>query len=183
MIQRVVLCVLCMFVLSACDAGGDSAPAVITNNDSYVPFDVENTSTSATGMIISGAINHNTGEVLAFSLPLDRQQGAYRHVEIETRNGYILRLFHRVGIPAGTYPITTTLDTTPPDTEFGAGLLFLWSPDPADQFTSNPQGTVTIDYDNENILGSFTVTAENVAGESVEIVGQFYTQDTISVLR
>lgn len=187
MIQRVALCIICLLVLSACDSG-DTAPSnVATNNissDSYDPIDLDNALENISGMVISGALNHNSGDVPAFSLPVDLGgDEVYRYLEVESRNGYIVRLVHHYQLPAGTYPITTQLGTFAPRDEFAAGLLNLWSPDPTVQYTLNPQGTVTIRYEGDFTAGMFSFTAENSAGESVTVDGQFYAREVDSIVR
>ena len=182
MIKRVMISVLCMILLSACDTGSNTSGGVV-NSGSYAPIDLSTASEDMSGMILAGALDHNTGGVDAFWIPTTRGQDAYRNLEVETRNGYLLRFFHRTGIPDGTYPIDTTLNTTPADTSIAGGLLYLWSPDEALQFTQNPIGTLTIRHEGNNLIGEFSLSVENLAGDSVVIEGQFYTQFTESALR
>ena len=179
MIKRVMISVMCLLLLSACDTGGGNTSSA---NGSYVPIDLTASPDDMSGMIISGAIDHNTGGVDAFWIPTTRGENTYRNIELDTRNGYLLRLFHRGGISDGTYPIDTPLDTTPVDTSIAGGLLYLWSPDESLQFMQNPVGTLTIRHENSELLGTFALAVENLAGESVVIEGKFVTELTESAL-
>lgn len=185
MIKHVMMLILCVIALSACDS---NSSGVTVNNaasgESYIPINLTEISETTTGMVISGAINHNTGEVDAFWIRADRGLEAYRNIEVETRNGYLLRLTHNVSLTEGTHPITKTLDTEPlMDNEVAGGLLYLWSPDEEKQFTRNPHGTLTIRWVNQDILGTFSLTVENVSGEQVTIDGRFYTRESESAVR
>ena len=186
MIKRVIFCVICSLILSACDTGGGNTSGATINNTSgasYAPINLDAVTESTTGMIISGAIDHNTGEVNAFWIPLGNKLVSYRNLEVETRNGYLLRFTHLTSLSEGTHPIDFMLDTLPGDDEVAGGLLYLWSPDEALQFTHNPQGTLTVRYQGLDIIGSFNLTVENLAGESVSIVGQFISQESESAVR
>lgn len=185
MIKRVMMCVISLLVLSACDTGGNNASSSTTNSitgESYTPINLETATAGTTGMIISGAIDHNTGDVDAFWIRLGNRLESYRNIEVETRNGYLLRLTHLASSSDGTYPINTSLDIVPDDDNFAGGLLYLWSPDEAEQFIYNPQGSITVTFQNNIIAGSFTMTAENLAGESVSIEGIFSTQESGSAV-
>jgi hypothetical protein len=185
MIKRVMMCVICSILLSACDTSGGNISG-ITNDvsgESYVPINLDAITEATSGMVISGAIDHNTGEVEAFWIRLDRRLDAYRNIEVETRNGYLLRLMHLTSLDEGTYPINTSLDTLPTDINIAGGLLYLWSPDEAQQFTHNPQGSLTIRTQDLEIFGSFTMTAENLTGDSITINGQFFSQESASAVR
>lgn len=186
MIKRVMMCAICLILLSACDTGGDNSSGINSNGvsgENYAPINLDTVTEATSGMVISGAIDHNTGEVEAFWIRLDRRLDSYRNIEVETRNGYLLRLMHPISLGEGTHPINTTLDTLPTDTNIAGGLLYLWSPDEAQQFTHNPQGSLTIRYQDEEIFGSFTMTAENLAGDSITINGQFFSQESDSAVR
>lgn len=186
MIKRVILCVICSLMFSACDAGGGNTSGETMNSISgerYDPIDLDAVTEATTGMIISGALDHNTGEVNAYWIRLGNKLEPYRNLEVETRNGYLLRFTHLASLVEGTYPIDLTLDTLPDDGEVAGGLLYLWSPDEAEQFIHNPQGSLTVRFQGLDILGSFTMTAENLAGESVSIVGQFVSQESESAVR
>jgi hypothetical protein len=186
MIKRVIMCVICLMLLSACDTGGGNTSSA-TENDNlgrpYVPIDLDTINEGSSGMIMSGAIDHNTGHVDAFLIRKGNRFESHNNLEIESRNGYLLRLTLYSGLSEGTYPINTTLDTTPTEAEIAGGLLYLWSPDEAQQFIRNPQGSLTLTFQEDEILGSFTMTAENLAGESVSIEGQFYAKESTSAVR
>jgi hypothetical protein len=87
---------------------------------------------------------------------------------------------HRTGIEDGTYPITVMLGDIPADTEIAGGLLYLWSPEPDQQFTLNPQGTITLEFIEQDTFATYDLTVENPAGETIEIVGQLYAEESIS---
>lgn len=180
MIKYVLVWMICIVALSACDAGASTSPNNTINADTFSPIDLENTTITASGMVMSGAIDRNTGEVSSFSLPFDIGQRAYRNLEVDAGDGYLLRFVHRTGLEAGTYPITVMLGEIPADTEIAGGLLYLWSPDPAEQFTVNPQGTITLDFTDQDTFATYELTVENPAGESVEIVGQLYAEEGVS---
>jgi len=185
MIKRVILCVTCLLILSACDTGGSNTSGGTINNasgESYAPIDLDVITESTTGMILTGAIEHNTGEVNAYLVRLGNKLESYRNLEVETRNGYLLRFTVLGSLVDGTYPIDLTLDTLP-NNQVAGGLLYLWSPDETEQFIHNPQGSLTVRFQGEDILGSFTMTVENLAGDSVSIVGQFISQETESAVR
>lgn len=154
------------------------------SGESYVPINLTEITPTTTGMVISGAIEHNTGEVDSFWIRADRGLDAYRNIEIEARNGYLLRLTHSILLTEGTHPINMTLDTeTLIDNQVAGGLLYLWSPDPQQQYTLNPQGTLTVDFIDAEILGTFSLTVENPAGEQVTIEGRFYTEESASAIQ
>ncbi len=182
MVKRIMMCMMCFMVLSACDSGTPSSP-INDDPNSYLPIDLETVTETASGMVMTGAIDHNTGEVLSFSIPVDYGQAAFRNLEVETRNGYLLRFVHRTGIPSGTYPITTVVGSPPIDSEVAGGLLYLWSPNDAEQFTVNPQGSITLDFQDDDVLGRYNLTVENPAGAVVNITGQLFAQESTSVLR
>jgi len=185
MIKQVMMLILCVLALSACDS---NSSGVTVNNgttgESYIPINLTEISETTTGMVISGAIDHNTGEVDAFWIRADRGYDAFRNIEVETRNGYLLRLTHNVALTEGTHPITKTLDAESiVGNEVAGGLLYLWSPDEAKQFTQNPQGTLTIKWVNQKVLGTFSLTVENIEGEQVTIDGRFFTEESASAVR
>jgi len=186
MIKRVMMCVICLLLFSACDTGGNNPSDSTTNSitgESYPLINFDTVTVGTTGMIISGAMDHNTGEVNAYWIRLGDRLESYRHIEVETRNGYLLRLTHLASSSDGTYPINTSLETIPTDENFAGGLLYLWSPDESKQYIYNPEGTVTVSFDGDNISGSFTMTVENLAGESVTMEGIFTSQESASAVR
>ena len=186
MIKQLIMCILYITLLSACDTGGGNSSNVIVDNstgETFVPIDLDVITDTTTGMIISGAIDHNTGEVDAFYIRADRGLDSYRNIEVETRNGYLLRLTHRTGLDEGTYPITLNLETLPTGNDIAGGLLYLWSPEDEQQFVNNPDGTLSIEYRGEDVLGAFMLTVENSEGGQVSIEGQFFTQESASAVR
>lgn len=178
MINRVALFVVCMIVMSACDSGGTAPPArtSASASDSFIPIDLETAPESLSGMIMSGALDHNSGDVSAYAMERNVAGPSYQQIDIDTRTDYILRLVHLIGLPEGEYPITTSANLNPPDNEFSAGLLNLWSPDEAEQYTVNPQGTVTLSYDGEYVNGDYSLTVQNLAGDTVTINGQYHAK-------
>lgn len=184
MIKQMILCVLCLMLLSACDTGGNPSGATVNSvsGETYIPIDLETATETTSGMIMSGAIDHNTGDVDAFWIRADRGLDAYRNIEVETRNGYLLRLTHQAGLTDGTYPINATLDSDLSETDIAGGVLYLWSPDESQQFTQNPQGTITIQIDDLETFGTFSITLENDSGEQVMIEGQFFAEESGSAV-
>jgi len=172
-----------MMILSACDNNSSGVTVNSVSGESYRPIDLTNIEETTTGMIITGAIEHNTGDIDAYWIRADRGIDAYRNIEVETRNGYLLRLTHSILLTEGTHPINMTLDTeTLVDNQIAGGLLYLWSPDEAKQFTQNPQGTLTIRYDDIEVYGVYNLTVENLAGEQVNLAGQFYSEESASAV-
>ncbi len=175
----VALCLVCLMVLSACDSGAAVPPARTADeiSQNYLPIDLENVPENVSGMVMSGALNHNSGDVIAQAIQIIDQSPTYQHIDIETRSDYLLRLVHLFGMPEGEYPITTSFDSDPPENEFSVGLLNLWSPNDDDRYTVNPQGTVTLRYENGYVFGTYSLTVQNPAGDTVEIVGQYYAAE------
>lgn len=184
MIKRLMMLIICMLVVSACDNSASTTTVNRVAGESYQPINLTEATQGTTGMVISGAIDHNTGEVDAFWIRVDRGLDAYRNIEVETRNGYLLRLNHNIDLTEGTHPISFSLDTeTLTDNQIAGGLLYLWSPDESEQFTQNPQGDLTIQFIDNQIQGSFSFTVENLAGEQVKLEGKFTAPESDSAIR
>lgn len=179
--KRLFVFIFCLLIVSACDTGGSSSGGAALNAGAggYLPVDLENTTTSTSAMEIGGAITHNTGAVDSQWVEMDQPQIEMNVIEVESRNGYIARFAIYGPLTSGSYTISGSLDQE--DTADGtvlAGLLYLLSPDPARQFNQSTQGTITLEFDEDAIYGTFEFTAQNPTGDSVVVKGQYHTERT-----
>lgn len=172
--KQLIMLMVCLLLLSACDnSGGDSnqntsGPA----NNSITTM--ENASEEDSLMDISGAINQNTGSVSADWIQMESSSYPVAVIEIEGHDGYLGRLAYSGDLQPGTYEINKPLDSEyTQEGIFTAGLLYLYSPDEDKQYRESPTGTVTFHFGDRRIIGTFEFSASNIAGETVNVKGQF----------
>ncbi len=177
---RQVLWVIIMLGMAACGGGGAGGGAGVASAPPVDPASLSDPTRIGEGAYalgVSGAadfmVSSSNIRVLTFSNANGLDQ---RAIEIgEERTDYIFRIGFSGAPQSGAYTFSPWGSEAAENGVYSAALFYLLSPDPARQFTANPQGTLNLTADGDLLTGTFEVTLQNENNSAtVTVRGAFH---------
>lgn len=179
--MRIGFVMLLVLLLAGCgggetDSGGGVAVDSVNTFNAAALDDFTLLSPGTYTLSVSGAIELELGSSETFAEERPTNNFTRRVVEVgDSAQGYLVRIIFS-GLPdAGTYPLAPLGSDLQAEGVFAAGLLYMLSPDPAQQFRDNIQGTITIGDDLDLLSATFEFTATSESGDrTVTVRGAFH---------
>ena len=150
------LVIMLVFILAACGGAPTGQNAEEGDSDTGI------------SLAISGAVDYQTNAASGVYTELDRSNFQSYMIEVGSpADGYLARIVYSGNAESGTYPISAEMGTERTEENvFTAGLVYLYQPDGERQYRMNPQGTITLEFADGFLSGSFEFTATSESGNN-----------------